>query len=61
MVITLKVRIEMTPAQAQDYCDEYGVDRADLRADLARYVENGLQTATGLNVEEGRTESITVS
>jgi hypothetical protein len=61
VIIDLRVRIELTPEQEQAWCREYGIEPAELRADVRRYVETGLQNATGLNVEQGCAESVTVS
>lgn len=61
MDIVLKVRIKMTPAQVQDYCDEYGIDRAEFRKNVSSYVENMVQTSAGLNTEDGRAESVSVA
>jgi hypothetical protein len=61
-VITLKVRIEMTPGQIQEYASDNGCDWsvAGVREDIRRYTENHLQCSALLNCEEGLTEGIAV-
>lgn len=61
MVIALKVRIEMTPEQAKQYADDYGVDPANLRADIASHVQNAPQCSAAFDVEADCTKPITVS
>lgn len=65
-VITLKVRIEMTPEQQRAYRDEYGLGSVKplvlaIREDLCSMVQNALQTAPALNVEQGCSQSIQVT
>jgi len=60
MRMTLKVTIEMTPAQVAEYCDLTGTDRSEMREDIRRYVANTLQCSPDLGVEAGCTEGITV-
>lgn len=61
MVINLKVRVEMTREQIKQYCDEYGIDRAEFRENLASYVESMVQGSPGLDVEGGCSQSVSVS
>jgi hypothetical protein len=48
MKIALKVTVEMTPEQVEDYCLLEGVDRNEIRDDIRRYVEAALQDAPSL-------------
>ena len=45
MKIALKVTVEMTPEQVREFCDIAGIDRRDIREDVASYVLTALQDA----------------
>jgi hypothetical protein len=60
MKFTYRVTIEMTAGQRDQYAAEYGIDHAEVRDDIRRYIENNEQCSPGLNVEEGRTSGVTV-
>jgi hypothetical protein len=45
MKIALRVTIEMTPEQVEAYCAIAGVDRHEIREDIANYVRTALQDA----------------
>jgi hypothetical protein len=60
-VFSFRVRVEMTREQIEAYCEEYGLDPASIRDDLASHIANGLQSSTALNVEDGCSISITVT
>lgn len=50
MVVTVRLRIEMTPEQVKAYANEYGLDTANVRSDIKRYIENNIQCSPGLEV-----------
>lgn len=59
MVVTIKLRVEMTDEQIAAYCNEYGLDRSRFREDIKGYALNNLMQSPGL--EASGFESVTVS
>jgi hypothetical protein len=43
MRIAVRVTVEMTPAQITDYCAVNGVERGEVRQDVADYIRYTLQ------------------
>lgn len=59
VVIVAKVRIVITPDQAQVWADEYGIERKDVPADIKQWIETAVQEAPAF--EGGGYESVTVT
>ena len=50
MKIALRVTIEMAPEQVEAYCAAVGVDRGELREDIASYVRTAIKAAPDFTI-----------